>query len=136
MLHCREAFPDLLRLLAPRNLLLASSPGIIHFFTGTAAEAKQLLDLGFSFTFGGAITFPPKKNQTVGAYDVVIKTIPIENILSETDAPYVAPASHRGRRNEPAYIVEVVQKLADLKNVSVDEMAEQINKNAKRILGV
>ena len=95
-----------------------------------------MLDLGFSFTFGGAITFPPRKGQTVGAYDEVVKIIPIENILAETDAPYVAPLAYRGKRNEPAYVVEVIKKLAELKNIAVEEMAEQINKNAQRVLGV
>ena len=136
MIHCRDAFPDLIQLLATCHLLLASSPGIIHFFTGTVSEAKQLFDLGFSFTFGGAITFPPRKGQSVGAYDEAIRTIPIENILSETDGADVAPASHRGKRNEPAYIIEVVQKLAKLKNVSVEVMVDQINQNAKRVLGI
>jgi TatD DNase family protein len=62
--------------------------------------------------------------------------IPIEKILSETDAPYVAPMPHRGKRNEPAFVIEVVKKLAELKNISTDRMAAQIRENAKRIFGV
>ena len=137
MIHCREAFGDLIgMLIANRRTLGAPSPGIIHFFTGTVAEARQLLELGFSFTFGGAITFAPRKNEAENQYHELIREIPVDRILSETDAPYVAPAVYRGKRNEPAYVIEVVKKLAELKNVSVDEMASQIRKNAKRIFGV
>ena len=136
MIHCRDAFADLIAMLTANESSLVASRGIIHFFTGTPHDTKRLLDLGFSFTFGGAITFLPRKGQAVGAYDEIIKMIPLKNILAETDAPYVAPLAHRGKRNEPAYVVEVIKKLAELKNISVDEMAEQINKNAQRVLGI
>ncbi|MFH0806706.1 MAG: TatD family hydrolase [Candidatus Brennerbacteria bacterium] len=130
MIHCRSAFPDLLKLLtANYSLLNTDNPGIIHFFTGTSEEARDLLALGFSFTFGGVITFTRD-------YDEIIKAIPVEKILSETDAPYVAPVPYRGKRNEPAYVVEVVKKLAELKIVSVKEMAGHIQGNAKRIFGI
>jgi TatD DNase family protein len=137
MIHCREAFGDLIdMLIANRRSLITLSPGIIHFFTGTVPEAQELLDLGFLFTFGGAITFPPRKGETENYYHGLIRMIPIEKILSETDAPYVAPVPHRGKRNEPAFVIEVVKKLAELKNVSVDEMATQIRENAERIFGI
>ena len=137
MIHCREAFPDLIDILRSSfSVLRPADPGVIHFFTGTPAEAKELLELGFSFTFGGAITFPPRKTETGNRYHELIREIPIDRILSETDAPYVAPAAYRGKRNEPAYVIEVVKKLAELKNMSVDEMASQIRANAKRIFGV
>jgi TatD DNase family protein len=135
MIHCRNAFADLIEVL---NFYKGKfdNPGVIHFFTGSADDARALLDLGFSFTFGGAITFPPRKGKTVGDYDEVIKLIPADRILSETDAPYLAPATKRGKRNEPAYVVEVVQKLAELKNVSADEMKQQIWENARRIFKI
>lgn len=124
MIHCRNAFADLVQLLkaGAHNL----KPGIIHFFTGTMDDAKALLALGFSFTFGGVVTFARD-------YDEVIKLIPLDRLLSETDAPYVAPAPYRGKRNEPAYVTEVVKKLAEIKNVPEEKMAEQIFANAKRI---
>ncbi len=111
MIHCRDAFGDLIEIFTTHHSMLnAENPGIIHFFTGTLREAEILLDLGFYFTFGGAITYPPKKN---GAdYASIIKMMPFEKILSETDAPYVAPVPHRGKRNEPLYVIEVVKKLA------------------------
>ncbi|MBI2623431.1 MAG: TatD family hydrolase [Candidatus Liptonbacteria bacterium] len=127
MIHCRSAFPNLVETLKAYRLKLnAHAPGIVHFFSGTISDAKKLLDMGFSFTFGGVITFARE-------YDEVIKMLPLERIFSETDAPYVAPAPHRGKRNEPAYVVEVVKKLAELKGVSVEEMAGITFENAKRV---
>ncbi len=134
MIHCRDAFADLIEFIRPHARDLA--PGVVHFFTGTADDARRLLDMGFSFTFGGVITFPPRKGRAQGDYDEVIKLIPIDRIMSETDAPYVAPAPFRGKRNEPAYVVHVVTRLAELKGVSTDEMKAQIEENAQRIFGI
>ncbi len=136
MIHCREAFPDLISILNTQCKILNTPPGIIHFFSGTLGDAEKLLDMGFYFTFGGVVTFSRD-------YDEVIKMIPPERILSETDAPYVAPAPYRslpagrqGKRNEPAYVEEVVKKLAELKNVSVEGMAAQILENAGHVFGI
>lgn len=126
MIHCREAFLDLIQILKENSGLLNAPPGIIHFFSGTKEEAKKLLDMGFYCTFGGVVTF-------THAYDETIKFIPLDKILSETDAPYVAPVPYRGKRNEPLYVIEVVKKLAEIKNVSIEKMAEEILKNAKQI---
>jgi TatD DNase family protein len=123
MIHCREAYDDLLEILKKENCAVS---GIIHFFCGNETQAKAFLDLGFYFTFGGVVTF-------THAYDEVVKIIPLERILSETDAPYVAPVPYRGKRNEPAYVVHVVHRLAKLKGTSTDAMAEQIQKNAKQV---
>lgn len=131
MIHCRNAFADLIEFVRPHAASLA--PGVIHFFTGTADDARALLEMGFSFTFGGAVTFPPRKGMAQGDYDDVIKLIPIDRILSETDAPYVTPIPFRGQRNEPAYVVHTVARLATLKDVSSDEMKAQIWANAARI---
>jgi TatD DNase family protein len=124
MIHCRNAFRDLVEILNAKCQILNSPPGIIHFFSGTKEDVKQLLDMGFYFTFGGVITF-------VRDYDKVIDIIPLDRILSETDAPYVTPAPHRGKRNEPAYVIEVVKKLAEIKNIPEEEMRERILKNAE-----
>ncbi len=130
MIHCRAAFSDLIEILkANSSKLKSGSPGAIHFFTGTKDDAKKLLDLGFSFTFGGVVTFTRD-------YDESIKLIPLDRILSETDAPYVSPAPYRGKRNEPAYVVEAVKKLAELKNISTDKMAGQIFENAQKIFAI
>lgn len=127
MIHCRNAFPDLIDLLRANRE--AVHPGVIHFFTGTVDDAKALAELGFAFTFGGVTTFARD-------YDPVLKYLPFDLILSETDAPYVAPVPYRGKTNEPAYVVETVKKLAEIKKISVDEMARQICENATRVFGV
>jgi TatD DNase family protein len=133
----RDAYDDLLEILkANSSKLKADSPGIIHFFAGTKDEARAFLDLGFSFTFGGVITFPPRKGKTGGDYDEIIRYLPADRILSETDAPYVAPAPYRGKRNEPLFVIEVTKKLAEIKGLTVEAMAEQILENAKRIFGL
>ena len=127
MIHCRNAFSDLITLLRENGHGL--KPSVIHFFTGTAADAKQLLELGFSFTFGGVVTFTRD-------YDEAIKCIPLQRILSETDAPYVTPVPYRGKRNEPSYIIETVKKLGELKEVSAKEMKAQIWQNAQMLFGL
>ena len=136
MIHCRDAFADLIAMLREHGALLGKEPGVIHFFSGTLGDARALFGLGFSFTFGGAITFPPRKGQSEGSYDATIKMLPADRILSETDAPYVAPALYRGKRNEPAYVVEVVKRLAELKGMTTEAMADQTVANARRIFGV
>ena len=82
------------------------------------------------------VTFPPRKGETVGAYDEIIKNIPLEKILIETDCPYVAPVPHRGKRNEPQYVKYVAQKIAEIRGLSFDEVAEQTTKNAKNLFKI
>ncbi len=103
--------------------------GNAHYFVGNLEVLKRFLDIGFTVSFAGAITFARE-------YDESIKYAPPDSILSETDAPLVAPVPHRGKRNEPGFVVEVVKRLAELKKVSVDEMASIIMKNAKRVFGL
>ncbi len=129
MIHCRNAFADLIAMLAARRGHLPAPSGIIHFFTGTKDDAKQLLDLGFSFSFGGVITFARD-------YDEVIRYIPIERIVLETDAPYVSPLPYRGKRNEPAYVVEVAKKLAEIKALSYETTARQTTQNAQKLFAL
>lgn len=129
MIHCREAFADLIDILTSNLTLLISPPGVIHFFSGTIEDARRLMDLEFSFSFGGVITF-------ARAYEKLIKFIPIGRILLETDAPYVAPQAYRGRRNEPLYVEEVAQKIAKIKNISFEEIAHVTTENAIRIFNL
>jgi TatD DNase family protein len=129
MIHCRDAFPDLIDILAANRGSLPSA-NVAHSFVRTVDEARKLLNFGFYFTFAGNITYKPRADKPT-AYDV-IKFIPSDRLLSETDAPYLAPVPHRGKRNEPAYIIEVVKKMAEIKNVSLEEMRGQIWANAKK----
>ncbi len=129
MIHCRNAFDDLIAILKEHRSKLKDNAGVIHFYTGTPEQTKELLGLGFGFTFGGVVTFARD-------YDSSITIIPSDRLLSETDAPYVTPVPYRGKRNEPVYVIEVVRKLAALKGLPLDEMESQIWANAKRIFGV
>ena len=128
-IHCRDAFDDLITIFKANKELLRDVPGTLHFFTGSVEHAKALMELGFSFQFGGVITFTKDYNE-------VINTIPMDMIITETDAPYVAPVPHRGKRNEPAYVVEVVKRLALLKGLEVDEVRNQVRKNVQTVFGV
>lgn len=130
MIHCRSAFDDLINILKTNHYKLkTNNPGIIHFFSGSQENAAELLKLGFSFSFGGVITFTRD-------YDEVIKYLPTENIVLETDAPYVSPVPFRGKRNEPSYIVEAAKKIAEIKNITFEEISDITTKNALRIFGL
>jgi TatD DNase family protein len=134
MIHCREAYTDLIQIIKEEKEFLNECPGVIHFFCGTTEEAKDLLELGFYFTFGGAITYPKRKNGT--DYEEVIRLIPIERLFSETDAPYVAPVPHRGKRNEPLFVLEVEKKIAEIKDVSPEIVSRIIIENAQKVFGI
>ncbi len=129
MIHCREAFDDLIEILKDSNSKSRTTPGIIHFFSGNLTQATRLLDMGFYFTFGGVVTFARD-------YDEIIKTVPLNRIMLETDAPYVTPAPYRGQRNEPAYVIEVAKKIAEIKGVNFEEIAHHTTENARIILGI
>ena len=129
MIHCREAFTDLIQILNSNRQLLTSPPGIIHFFSGTTEDAQKLMALGFSFSFGGGVTFARE-------YEKLIKFIPPERILLETDAPYVAPLPYRGKRNEPLYVEEVAKKIAKILNKDFEEVARTTTENAIRIFNL
>ncbi|MEK7636159.1 MAG: TatD family hydrolase [Patescibacteria group bacterium] len=125
IIHCRQAFSDLIEILnANSHKLKAGQAGIIHFFSGNADEAQKLLDLGFYLGFGGVITFARD-------YDEVIKKSPLGRIVVETDAPFVAPELYRGKRNEPSYIIETVKKLATIKGVAFEEAVHATTQNAE-----
>jgi len=140
MIHCRDgspseprqsrAFGDLIKILKTnRDKLKKDTPGIVHFFTGTPEDAKELVELGFSFSFGGVVTFTHD-------YDEAARIIGLDRIVLETDAPYVAPVPFRGKRNEPLYIRHIAEKVAEILGTSVDEVAKTTTKNARKILGI
>ncbi len=102
---------------------------IIHFYEGSFAMTQKLVEAGFYFTFGGIITW--KRD-----YDDILAYIPLERILLETDAPYVAPAPYRGARNEPAYVVETAKKFAELTGKSFEEICATTTNNVKVVFGI
>ena len=117
----RSAYNDALELLKAH----AKVQGDVHFFAGSWETAKQFLDLGFTLSFTGVITFAKE-------YEEVIRNTPLDMLLSETDAPYVTPAPHRGKRNESMYIPDIVRKIAEIKGLDEENVAAQLLQNAKR----
>lgn len=128
----RNAYLDVLEILKQ----YAKVPGVIHFFEGSWEIAQSFLALGFLLSFTGVITYPPRKNIKGCDYAEIIKNMPLDMILSDTDSPYIAPVPYRGGRNEPFYVKEVVKKIAEIKNLSEKEVAEAIVANAKRIFRI
>jgi len=122
VLHNRESTGDLLDIIEEQQD--GSLAGVWHCFTGTEDEGKRALDAGLYLGVGGVATF---KNAGV---DSVVKKMPLNRLILETDAPYLAPAPMRGKRNEPAYIKYTANKLAKLKNLDVEEIAEITTNNA------
>ena len=120
VIHTREAWPDTLQILREHY----SGGGVFHCFTGGPAEAREALDLGFHLSFGGVLTFPKAEPLREAA-----RLAPLDRILVETDAPYLAPIPHRGKRNEPAFMIETVRKLAEIRSVSVEQIAEATTRN-------
>ncbi|MBI2626720.1 MAG: TatD family hydrolase [Parcubacteria group bacterium] len=142
ILHCRDSHTDMIKIIENLKLKIENSlNGVIHSFTGTIEEAKKYLDLGFFIGFNGIITFPPSRKATEGTvpmnelHETVIHT-PLDRILLETDAPFLTPEPHRGKRNESSYIEKICQKIADLKNLSFEEVAEKTNLNAHQIFDI
>ena len=122
-IHCRNAFGFMARLLEKHQD--GCLKGVMHCFTGTEEEAKVYLELGFHLGLGGVTTY---KNCGVKDY---LHNIPLDRIVLETDAPYLSPVPHRGKRNEPAFMVETAKKIAEIYEMSVEEIAEITSRNAK-----
>jgi TatD DNase family protein len=126
IIHCRDAWDDCLRILndawKPTGL-----GGILHCFTSTLDHAQKGLDMGFLISFTGNISYPKAQNIRD-----VAKALPLSNILIETDSPYLAPQPHRGKRNEPAYVLEVANALANVRDCELSEIAAQTTENFRR----
>lgn len=133
MVHCRpkagtdKAYKELIDVMGAEANNLKTA--VIHFFVGSKDTAKEFLDLGFNFTFGGVITFARE-------YDDVIDYIPLERIMLETDAPYVTPTPHRGKRNEPRFVKEVYKKMAELKKLDIKDLKQQMIENNERVFNI
>jgi TatD DNase family protein len=127
MIHCRNAYEDTLTILKEFSKDAgAKLRGNVHFFAGDIETAQEFLKLGFTMSFTGVITF-------TSDYDNVIRHIPIDSILAETDCPYVTPVPNRGKRNEPLFVEYVVARLALIKGVSAEKMAEITLANTSRV---
>jgi TatD DNase family protein len=129
--HCREALTRLAEILQEEWNAGRKPRGVIHSFTGTWDEAKPLLDLGLHIGVNGIATFSLRKGQSPSqAIDRTIESIPLERLLLETDAPYLAPNPYRGKRNEPAYVEEVAKHVASVRRASLEEIASKTTDNA------
>src|SRR3989338_4626965 len=135
MLHLRNgtsrsAYKDAFSILNSYFILHNSWPrGNLHFFAGTIDEAKPFLDAGFFFSFTGVITF-------ARSYDEIIRYLPLDRILSETDCPYVAPVPYRGKRNEPLYVREVVGEISRIRHENGEAVQERLLKNAREFFKI
>lgn len=127
-IHCREAFDETFEVL--ERYKNKSLSGIFHCFTGDKKQALQAIDCGMKLGIGGVVTF---KN---GKIDQFLNEIPLNHIVLETDAPYLAPTPFRGKRNESSYIVQVAEKLATIYNTSLEEIAKITTENSKQIFGI
>ena len=128
VIHCREGFNEIFEILEAENC--SKLRGVFHCFTGTLEQAKKAIGLGFMLGIGGVVTF---KN---GGIDKYINQIGIQNIVLETDSPYLSPMPYRGKRNESSYITYVISKLSNLYNKSELEIASLTTKNALKIFNL
>lgn len=131
ILHCREAYTEMLEMLDGAAVLFGAEKirGVIHSFTSTWETAQKFLERGFYLGFNGIISFTDQYNETV-------KNIPLDKLLLETDAPYLSPVPHRGQRNESSYLNFVAEKIAELRNISVEEIAKQTTGNTIKLFRI
>lgn len=133
ILHNRESSVDLMRIITD-----AGNDGILkgqfHSFSGNEVMAKQCIEMGFYISFTGNITYKPNE-KTLTAYGIV-KNTPIKHLLLETDTPYLPPVPYRGKINEPSYIKHTAEKIAELKGLTVEEVAGITTENAKRLFAL
>lgn len=132
VIHCRpsansqNAWDDLVSLL-DRHWAQSGLGGILHCFTGELEHARAALEIGFMISFAGNVTFPKAENIRQAA-----QTLPLDRILIETDSPFLAPVPHRGKRNEPAFVVEVARQIAELRGASGEQIGEATSENFHR----
>jgi TatD DNase family protein len=126
MLHVRNSYSETLEILYENfNGVVKEYKGNVHFFAGTVEEAKAFLDLGFSISFTGVITF-------VDSYRELVNFVPIERMFAETDSPYVAPKPFRGQKNNPNHVMEIYKKIAEIKDIDINEVIDILYNNAKK----
>lgn len=126
VIHARDSFPEIFEVLDEHND--ERLKGVFHCFTGTAEDADKIRSYGrFLLGIGGVVTF--KKS----GLDAVLANIPLEELILETDSPYLAPSPHRGKRNESAYIPVIAEKVSDIYSVSVEKIAEITTRNAQQL---
>ena len=126
-LHVRNAYAEIFEVLEKHSV---DRRGVLHCFSGTLSDAKKAVDMGYMLGIGGVVTF--KKNELAK----IVAELPLQNILLETDAPYLAPTPYRGKRNESAYVLNVAQMVAEIKNTSLEHVAETTLQNAIELFAI
>ena len=126
----RNAYFDVYELLKKYSKV----KGVSHFFAGSVDDMKRFVEIGISVSFAGPITYKP--NPLICDYEAVIKETPLDMIMADTDSPYVAPVPHRGQRNEPVYVKDIVAKIAQIKGLDEESVASQIIQNAKKLFNI
>lgn len=135
MLHIRpqegtmDAYEEALDILEEQKKFMPEMRGTAHFFVGTKEVAQRFIDLDFYISFSGVITF-------VKEYEEIVSFVPIDRILPETDAPFATPSPHRGKRNQPEYVLEVVEKIAEIKGLPFEETQKQLLENTKKLFNI
>lgn len=129
VIHCREAFDDFFSVLDAEYQVNGShAPGVLHCFTGTTKEAEEVLKRNWYVSFSGIVTF--KKSTEL---QETAKNIPLDRLLIETDTPYLAPQSHRGKTNEPSFLPEIAAFIAEIKGIPLEELAKATSANARNL---
>jgi TatD DNase family protein len=129
IMHCREAYDDMLALLEPRGF---RTPSLIHCFLGNRVQVRRFLALGSYVGFTGIITFENCESEL----HEVVREVPLDRILLETDSPYLSPVPNRGKRNEPLYVEFIARKIAELKGLSYEEVVGATAANAKKVFRI
>ncbi len=125
VIHARESFDEIFKIID--EVIDQQLTGVFHAFTGNISQANQIIEWGFKIGIGGIVTF---KNAGL---DQVVRNIDINHIVLETDSPYLAPVPKRGKRNQSAYIKYIAEKIALIKNISIDQVAEITTSNAEQL---
>ncbi len=133
IIHCRQALPDVLEILGKWSVAsqLTSPKGIIHCFSGDLATVRAYIDMGFCLALGGYIGYPSSLS-----FKEVLRDVPLDRLVLETDCPFLPPQQYRGKRNEPAYILQTLRFLADLKGLPVEEVAHRTTANALAVFRI
>lgn len=129
VIHNRDATEDVVTILKEEGA--AEVGGIMHCFTGSLETAKACMEMNFYISFGGPVTFKNAKKPKE-----VVKEIPSDRLLIETDCPYLTPVPFRGKRNEPSYVKYIAEQIAELREISFEELAELTTKNAKKVFRI
>jgi TatD DNase family protein len=125
IIHCRKAYDDLIEILENHTNIRA----VVHSFEGRKSQAQKLVGMGFYLGFNGMITY-------VSGLEKIVASVPLDKILIETDSPFLTPEPYRGQRNEPMYVKYIAEKIAEIKQAKIDQVAYQTTQNAKKLFGL